>query len=226
MEALEILEKFSLFLNAKSDTRAEMITTARLAMFPQGSMYICEGANVDQIALVGSGLIRVYKTSESGRAITLYTVKPGELCRLNLLCVLTGIQAPASAEIEQDVQVVMFPGKDFRRWIGLDNAIRTVVFSEMGQSLIQTMRLVEEIAFKKMDTRLAQYIQSRLVAISSSDCSLSITHEAIASELGSAREVISRLLKEFEQQGAIALGRGRIKVSDQTLLQKIAKGIR
>ena len=199
-----------------------MVDRARLVSLPEGAMYVADGDRTDVIALVGAGRLRVFKTSESGREITLYGVEGGEFCVLNLLCVLTGICSPANARVEEPVRAVAFQGTDFRRWIGSDPAIRTHMFALLGNSVAEIMSLVEEIAFKKMDVRLAEYLQRRLPDKAAT--TLEVTHEKIAADLGSAREVISRLLKEFERQGAVQLGRGRITLLDPALLGSLAGG--
>lgn len=222
MDKKNVLEQFSFFREAGTAVQKDMFDRARLAKLSEGTIYIADGDNTDTIALVGEGRLRVFKTSESGREITLYGVEAGEFCVLNLLCVLTGICAPATARVEKPVQAVVFQGSDFRRWIGSDPAIRSHMFALLAHSLADTMGLIEEIAFKKMDVRLAEYLRGRLPATGAAI--LEVTHEMIASDLGSAREVISRLLKEFERQGAVELARGRITVSDADLLKTLACG--
>ena len=219
MDSKQILESFSIFREAGPAVREDMLSRARIATLPEGAIYVADGDTVDVIALVGEGRLRVYKTSESGREITLYGVAAGEFCLLNLLCVLTGITAPATARVEQPVRAVAFNGTDFRRWIGNDPAIRNHIFAMLANNVTETMNLVEEIAFKKMDVRLAEYLQARLPR---GAATLETTHEMIALDLGSAREVISRLLKEFERQGAVQLARGRITVQDPGLLKSLA----
>lgn len=219
-----ILDQFSFFRDAGETTRREMLRLSRVATLPAGKFYIIDGARTDVLALVGRGRLRVFKTGESGREITLYDVRSGEFCLLNLLCVLTGTCAPASARVEESVQAVVFNGDDFRRWIGVEAAIRNHVFGLMASRVADTMSLVEEIAFKKMDVRLAEYLCSRLPAEVGDGSQLKTTHEAIAQELGSAREVMSRLLKEFERQGAVSLGRGLITVENAGLLRRLALG--
>jgi len=224
MNSQEILQLFTFFHEANPDTRREMLANARSVSLKQGTIYLDDGGHTDVMALVGAGRLRVFKTSESGREITLYSVGPAEFCMLNLLCVLTGRRAPATARVEQPVQALVFRGDDFRRWIGTDPAIRATVFAILADNVTETMSLVEEIAFKKMDVRLADFLRSRLAEGAGARTKVEVTHEMIASELGSAREVISRLLKEFERQGAVTLGRGRITLNDPEVLKALAQG--
>lgn len=225
MEKSGILDLFSVFRDAQPETRREMLGAARPVTLKKDTIYIDDGGRTDVMALVGDGHLRVFKTSESGREITLYGVGSGEICLLNLLCVLTGIRAPATARVEETVKAVVFKGEDFRRWIGSDAAIRAEVFTLLAGSVVATMSLVEEIAFKKMDVRLAAYLWAQLPDHDRAGGQVELTHEQIAADLGSAREVISRLLKEFERQGAVSLGRGRITLSDPDTLRALAQGV-
>ena len=182
MDKNGILDLFSFFREATPDIQEDMLRCAQTTNLAEESIYLSNGDKIDVIALVGEGHLRVFKISESGREITLYGVGPGEFCLLNLLCVLTGIASPATARVEKPVQAVVFQGADFRRWIGGAPTVRTHVFALLAQSLTDTMGLVEEIAFKKMDVRLADYLQVKLQG--SGAAPLIVTHEMIASDLG------------------------------------------
>jgi CRP/FNR family transcriptional regulator len=224
MQKSGILDLFAVFRDSQPETRREMLAAARPVTLKKGTIYIDDGGRTDVMALVGDGHLRVFKSSESGREITLYGVGAGEFCLLNLLCVLTGVRAPATARVEETVHAVVFRGDEFRHWVGSDAAIRTQVFSLLASSVVATMSLVEEIAFKKMDVRLAAYLWAHLPG-HDAGAQVDLTHEQIAADLGSAREVISRLLKEFERQGAVSLGRGRISLSDPDTLRALAQGV-
>jgi CRP/FNR family transcriptional regulator, anaerobic regulatory protein len=204
----EILSRFAFFSELPESERVRGRDTARLAKLPDRKLFYHQGQWLDQFGLVGAGSIRVYRISESGREITLYHVRAGEICLVNLLSVLLNREACATAEAEGPVTAVLLPGNPIRTWIRSSDTFRSFVFENMGQRLLDVMTLAEEIAFRKMDQRLAEYLQRQAAAGSQ----IITTHEVIASELGTAREVVSRLLAAFAQQGAIALGRGRIEV--------------
>jgi len=144
--------------------------------------------------MIGDGALRVFKSSESGREITLYWVRAGELCLLNLLGAMTGVPSPAHARVEEEVTALVIPADTFRGWIGTEPSLRTHVFSILTAGMVDVMALVEEIAFKKLDLRLAQYLCDGFFGGAGAR-ELQVTHENIAAELGSAREPISRLLK-------------------------------
>lgn len=220
MNREEILRQFEFYRAARPEFQARMRDAGQVARVPVGGYFVCEGDNAPGVGLIGRGALRVFKSSESGREITLYWVRAGELCLLNLLGAMTGVSSPATARVEEEVTALVIPPDVFRAWIGSEPALRTHVFSVMSAGMIDVMTLVEEIAFKKLDLRLAQYLCDAFLAGDGAR-ELQVTHEAVAAELGSTREPISRLLKEFENQGAIELSRGRILLKDAAGLRAL-----
>jgi CRP/FNR family transcriptional regulator len=215
----QILEKFEFYRRARPEFQQRVRDAGQVVRVQPGSYFVCEGDQAPGVGLIGSGALRVFKSSASGREITLYWVRAGELCLLNLLGAMTGVPSPAHARVEEEVTALVVPHETFRGWIGADATLRTHVLSVMTAGMVEVMALVEEIAFKKLDSRLAQYLCDRFFSGEGAGAAtgvteLQVTHEAIAAELGSAREPISRLLKEFENQGAIVLNRGRITLAD------------
>lgn len=215
MNTTDILNQFDFFRQLPAAQRAHALETARLTKLPSRAWFYRQGQRMDRFGLVGTGSIRVYRVGESGREITLYHVRAGETCLVNLLSVFLNRETCASAQAEGAVTAVLLPGDVVRAWIRSSEIFRAFAFDAMGQRLMDVMTLVEEIAFRKMDQRLAEYLRQR----ATENSQIVTTHEEIASELGTAREVVSRLLASFAQQGAIVLGRGRIRVKrpDQLL---------
>ncbi|MBK8164618.1 MAG: Crp/Fnr family transcriptional regulator [bacterium] len=213
----QILAKFEFYRRARPEFQQRVRDAGQLVRVKPGGYFVCEGDHAPGVGLIGDGALRVFKSSASGREITLYWVRAGELCLLNLLGAMTGVPSPAHARVEEEVIALVIPHDTFRGWIGSDTTLRTHVLSVMTAGMVEVMALVEEIAFKKLDLRLAQYLCDRFFGGAGAVAGVSelqVTHEAIAAELGSAREPISRLLKEFENQGAIVLSRGRITLGD------------
>lgn len=217
----QVLAKFEFYHKARPDFQQRVRDAGQIVRVKPGGYFVCEGDHAPGVGLIGDGALRVFKSSASGREITLYWVRAGELCLLNLLGTMTGVPSPAHARVEEDLTALVVPHETFRGWIGADATLRTHVLSVMTAGMVEVMALVEEIAFKKLDLRLAQYLCDRFFGGGSAGAGagagvteLQVTHEAIAAELGSAREPISRLLKEFENQGAIVLNRGRITLGD------------
>jgi CRP/FNR family transcriptional regulator len=157
-----------------------------------------------------SGVVRVYQIGETGREITLYRFGLGQSCILTANAILNQQTFPAIATVEQDAEAVMVPADAFREWVRRHDLWRTFVFDLLSQRLTSVMAIVEEVAFHRMDTRLAAFLLER----SRTAGPLRLTHQEIAAELGSAREVVSRILEDFAAQGLIRASRGLVEVTD------------
>jgi len=187
-----------------------LLTLARRQSFPAGKQLYWEGDSCSGIALLLSGSIRVYKCGENGREITLYEIGPGETCILNASCVLGTNVYPANAVTARAGEMVVIPALDFRQLVGFHEVLRDFVFSLISERFCEVMELVNEVAFRRVDERLIEYLIEK-----SGDNVLKTTHQKIANDLGTSREVISRLLKDFEHQGRVQLGRNEIHLINQ-----------
>jgi CRP/FNR family transcriptional regulator, anaerobic regulatory protein len=193
----------------------EFRQAAYVARIPAGKDVFVEGDAVQAIALLISGVVRVYKIGETGREITLYRFGLGESCILTANAILSQQSFPAIATVERAAEAVMLPADLFRDWVGRYDVWRKFVFDLLSQRLSNVMAIVDEVAFHRMDTRVAGLIleRSRLTG------TLRITHQEIAAELGSSREVISRILEDFASLGLIRSGRGQIEILNLKALQ-------
>ncbi len=172
---------------------------------------IClEGNDCTHLAFVLEGGARVYKMGETGREITLYRVSRGECCILTLSCILTERPFPAFATAETPLQGVLVPAHLITNWNEGSPAWRRFSWELVSTRLADIISLVEEITFRRMDERLAHLLKDQRRFPPGQH--VKITHREIATELGTSREVVSRLLKEMEQQGEVTLGRGWLRV--------------
>jgi CRP/FNR family transcriptional regulator len=185
---------------------------------PAGTCAFQEGEYCTHIALVIQGTIRVVKMSESGRAIILYKVNRGESCILLMSSSLAGIPFPATALIEEDTQALLIPIQQFKDLMNHSESLRAFVCSHFTQRLTSLMTLIEEVTFKRMDRRLGELILNKT---SPEKNFIITTHEEISLELGTVREVISRLLKDFEKENWITVTRGKITVIDRCALENV-----
>lgn len=183
---------------------------AFFARIPAGRDVFLEGDRVDAIALLVSGVVRVYKIGETGREITLYRFGLGESCILTANAILVQQSFPAIATVEKDAEAVMIPAGTFRDWVRRYDLWRGFVFDLLSQRLSIMLEIVDEVAFQRMDARLANFLLNR----SQVENPLRITHQEIAAELGSSREVISRLLEDFANRGWVQLSRGTVEIPD------------
>lgn len=209
--ALPILKR------ATPELAREFQQSASFARIPTGRDVFIEGDRVDGIALLISGVVRVYKIGETGREITLYRFGLGESCILTANAILNQQNFPAIATVEKDAEAVMIPAETFRDWVNRYDLWREFVFDLLSQRLSSVMLIVDEIAFRRMDARVASLLLSR----SEIRNPIRMTHQEIASELGSSREVISRLLEDFSGKGFIRPGRGEVEVLNPEELKSL-----
>jgi len=188
----------------------ELRREAQFAKIPAGHDVFVEGDRVDDIALLISGVVRVYKIGETGREITLYRFGLGESCILTANAILSQKSFPAIATVEEDAEAVMIPAAVFRDWVKRHDLWRKFVFELLSERLSTVMAIVDEVVFQRMDRRVALLLlnQARV------QNPLRITHQEIAAELGSSREVISRILEDFSRDALIDSRRGTIEILD------------
>ena len=220
----EILGKIPLFQSASALLRAEINDASAIVSLGEGEYFLREGDTCAHFAIVVSGKMRVFKLAESGHEITLYHVGPGEPCPLNVACILSDRPVPAMAQVEEAVDAIVVPAESFRRWVAEHESLRSYVFQMFSHRLTEVMSLVEEVAFRRMDQRVARRLRELFARQNGAQNTIEITHADLAADLGTAREVVSRLLKEFERLGAISLSRGRILLKDAALLADLASG--
>ncbi|MGE3799643.1 MAG: Crp/Fnr family transcriptional regulator [Candidatus Kapaibacterium sp.] len=214
-EGREFEEAFPFLANLERGEYEEFRSSATRVTLLRGAFICMEGDHCGVIPLLLNGTARVYKTSESGREITLYRIDPGESCILTASCILSDIPFPAFAVAESDVEALVIPSGTFNAWVSRSTPWRDFVFRLLSKRLSSVIEIVEEVAFQQLDARLAAYLLERMEG-----GRVTTTHEKIAADLGSSREVISRILKEFEREGSIALGRGVVEISDSDMLRR------
>jgi CRP/FNR family transcriptional regulator len=216
-----VLDSFSLFRQATTEMRLAVERVGEPLILPPGAFLFRDGDRCEHFTLVGRGSVRVFKTGETGREITLYHVQAGESCLMNTLCVFLGTPARATALVEAPLEALAFPRPVFLEWLQTNDAVRSFIFETMARRLFDVMTLVEEIAFGKMDLRLAHLLCRRFANNGLPLRAISTTHEEIAGELGTAREVVSRLLKEFERLRLLETARGRILLRGEDALRRL-----
>jgi CRP/FNR family transcriptional regulator len=210
-----LTQSLPLLQNADASLSRDIKQAATFAHIPAGHDVFLEGDRVDGIALLLSGVVRVYKVSETGREITLYRFGLGQSCILSANAILSQKSFPAIATVEQDAEAVIIPSDIFRDWVRRYDPWREFVFDLLSQRLTTLMSVVDEVAFRRMDARLAAFILTRCRVQNP----LCITHQEIASELGTSREVISRLLEDLSTRGIVRSARGEIEVLDAAGLE-------
>ena len=190
---------------------------SRIIEAPVGTVGYREGDTCQAFVMRLGGQSRVYKLSAGGREILLYRVTGGETCVLTTTCLLGNSDYPASTVVEEPIRDVIVPKNIFNQLM-IDSAVfRTFVMTNYGALISDLIVLLDEVAFHSLDARLA-----KLLLDSGSD-HITKTHQLLADELGTAREVVSRQLKRFEQKGWLLLGRGQIDLANKAALLKTSQ---
>jgi len=209
------IQSLPILQEAGTSFTQEFQQKAFFASIPTGHDVFVEGDRVETIALLISGVVRVYKIGETGREITLYRFGNGSSCILTANAILSQKTFPAVATVEEHAEAVMIPADVFRDWVKRYDLWREFVFDLLSDRLSTVMAVIDEVAFQRMDRRVALLLLER----ARRQNPLRITHQEIAAELGSSREVISRLLEDFVSEGSIRSGRGAVEVLDFDLLE-------
>jgi CRP/FNR family transcriptional regulator len=189
---------------------------------PAGTVMFSERTPCAGFPLVLGGAVRVVQQYPNGRELQLYRVKPGESCLVSGSCLLGDTTYPARGYADGDVELLIVPPAEFRALVAGDEAFRAFVFSEFGERMATLMQLVEAIAYQKLDQRLAALLVERSGGGRSA---VHATHQALADDLGSVREIVTRLLRSFEDRGLVELGRERVTLRDPAALATLARGL-
>jgi len=200
-----LLERFPALAALSAEQLDALLAHAPLVRLPAGSVLFDEMQPCRGFPLLIEGSIRVVKAAPSGREILLYRVDPGEGCMVSGGCLLGHTEYRARGVAETDVLLVHLPAAAFQALIAEREPFRRFVFAMYGERLADVMALVEEVAFRRLDARLAQLLVRRGPI-------LEATHQSLADELGSVREIVSRLLRDFAAQGWVKLERERVTV--------------
>ena len=176
------------------------------------------GDACESFLILMDGRIRVQLISEEGKEVTLYRIGPGGSCVLTTSCLFSSDQYPAEAIAETDIEALAFSRDIFEQTVEVSPQFRRFVFDGFSQRLARVIGRMEELAFTSIDYRLAK----ALVDLHERE-QTQVTHNELAVELGTAREVVSRHLKRMETRGLIALGRGQVTVLDLPELSRIAR---
>ncbi len=217
----EWIDRFPKLCECGDTTVQALGQSAQQVRLPAGAKAFEPGAHCDYYLLVVAGTVRVQQIAESGREIVLYRVGGGESCVLTTACLLAHQPYAAEGIAETEVDAVIVPQATFHRLLGESSGFRDFVFESYASRIADLMLVVEDVAFRRVDVRLAE----RLLNRARENPTIQLTHQDLAVELGTAREVVSRQLKEFERRGWVSLGRGSVSVNDFPALEQYAAAV-
>lgn len=175
------------------------------------------GEDCDYMPLLKSGSIKVVKPFQTGWEMVLYRVLPGQVCILTATCILSGWKHLARVVAEKDLKAVSIPKDSLYRLVEGSSEFRNFVFSNYSVSLFSLLNCVEIILTQPIEQRLAKLLLDKRTDL------IGMTHQGLADELGTAREVVSRILKDFEDKGIVKLKRGMIFIQDREALAQIVQ---
>ncbi|SDK38321.1 CRP/FNR family transcriptional regulator, anaerobic regulatory protein [Methylophilus rhizosphaerae] len=216
MQSLSWISLFPELEALEEPAKKLVMQFARIVEAPTGTIGYQEGDHCGGYVLRLKGRSRVYKMSASGREIVLYRVSAGETCVITTTCLLGNSQYPASTIVEEEIQDVIIPDAIFQRLMIDSPVFRQYVMQNYGALISDLIVLLDEVAFQTLDARLAKCL------LDMGSNTIQRTHQQIADELGTAREVVSRQLKRLEQKGWLHMGRGMIEIQQRAELLKLA----
>lgn len=211
-----LLQLYPMLRDLPASQLEDLLANATAMRLPAGTVVFDENQPCQGFPLLLSGSVRVIKAASSGRELQLYRISPGESCILTSSCLLGHAPYHARGVVEQDVEIVALPPASFRTLLSKHEPFRDYIFSLFSERLTDLMQLVSAVAFQKLDQRLAALLISRPNPIH-------ITHQVLADELGSVREIVSRLLKNFAEQGWVNLGREQIEIVNVPALKRLSE---
>lgn len=195
-----------------------LVETSKVVTLPAGTRIFGPGQSPESYLLLIDGTVRVQQVSETGREIVLYRVSAGESCALTTACLMGYEEYQAEGVTETDVEAVAIPRATFDDLIARSATFRRFVFTAFSVRVTNLFKIIDEVAFSRVDIRLAQKVLELV-----DPCGrVALTHQQLASELGTAREVISRQLHEFQRRGWITTSRGSIDVVQPAALKNLA----
>lgn len=210
------LEQFPELSELEQHAKELLAKYSRIVEAPIGTIGYREGTPCGAYVMRLAGKSRVYKMSSGGREILLYRVAAGETCVITTTCLLGNSDYPASTIVEEPIRDVLIPASTFNQLM-IDSVIfRKFVMTNYGALISDLIVLLDEVAFHSLDARLAK------VLLDAKSSQITRTHQQIADELGTAREVVSRQLKRLELKGTVSLGRGQVEIIDRAALEKLA----
>lgn len=210
-----VSELFDIYPDLAVDARPQwlgILAKARKIELPADATLLSAGDKCTDLMLLLEGNLRIYQLAEDGREMTLYRINPGDICLMSLSSLIHNQPFKANAKSETGISALLISAAEFHRAMGVSPAFRQRILSSFVNSFNKMMNTFYDTAFETLDMRLACLL-GRLFERAGSD-TLDITHQELALELGTSREVISRLLKKLERRQCVVLSRGQIRVGE------------
>jgi len=218
----EWVSNFPALMEVEDVSWIQTANRAKEVILPAGYEVFRDGDECENYIMMLEGITRVYKAFENGREMLLYRVARGETCSLTTSILLAGGKYTASAVTEGECRAMIIPTHEFHKTFDHSKGFRDYVCATFGGRIRDFILLLESIATRNVDVRMARW----MIENKSEDNQVEVSHKALAFELGTAREVVSRHLKEFEENGWVKLSRANIELVDLNSMQQLVRGLR
>jgi len=216
LDRATVLGLYPVLAGLPADELDALLQPQAVMHLPAGTQIFAEHQPCQGFPLLIEGSIKVIKLASSGRELMLYRVMPGGSCIISSSCLLGHTDYNARGIAETPLTLLALPLGVFSSLMLEHAPFRDFVFHLFAERIGELMQLVEEVAFSRLDQRLARLLLAR------NETTLNVTHQQLADELGSVREIVSRLIKGFAAQGLVTPGREQLIISDRSGLQKLA----
>lgn len=213
------IDRFQGLRRLPPDIRADLTRGSQIVSVPAGTQVFAPGQSADNLLLLLEGTVRVQQKSDTGREIFLYRVHAGESCVLTTACMLSYEDYAADGIAETAVTAVAIPRATFDDLVGRSPVFREFVFAAYSRRITDLFALIDDIVFQRMDVRLA----ARLLELADDAGIVRATHAVLGTELGTAREVVSRTLSEFQRRGWIEQSRGEVRLTGRAGLDRLVR---
>ena len=218
---MEIKKFFPIWDKMTAGQQEALVSGARRQVLKKGTVIHRDTEDCAGLLLLEEGQLRAYMLSEEGREITVYRLLEGDICLFSASCMIRSLQSDIVIEAERDSRMwVISPGV-YRKLMDESALIANYTNEIMASRLTDVMWLMEQVMWKSLDRRLASFLLEE--ADLEESCSLKITHEMIGNHLGTAREVVTRMLRYFQSEGMVRLSRGAVEITDRKKLEKLGQ---
>ena len=218
-ETLEWVDRFPGLSRLDPPTKQLLLTRSDIVTFSKGAIVFGPGKSPENMLFLLDGTVRVQQVSDTGHEIVLYRIEAGQSCVLTTACLLAYDDYAATGMSETAVQAATVPRGMFDDLVAQSKPFRDFVFAAFSKRITDLFLMIDEVAFQRLDVRLAD----KLIKLSNGADQIATTHQKLSVELGTAREVISRQLQEFQRRGWIEQARGSVHLVNHAQLQKLAK---
>jgi len=215
----EWVERFPGLSRLEPATKQILLSRSTILDVPQGFTLFGPGNSPENMLFLLDGTVRVQQVSDTGHEIVLYRIYAGQSCVLTTACLLAYEDYSAEGICETPVQAAAVPRDVFDDLIAQSKTFRDFVLAAFSKRITDLFQMIDEVAFQRLDVRLAD----KLITLSEGRDAIATTHQMLSVELGTAREVISRQLQEFQRRGWVEQSRGKVKLLDRTELEKLAR---